>query len=496
MAEPRHIVAIDQGTTSTRALLFDAKLRPIATAQTEYRQYYPQPGWVEQDPEDIWHDTVAMVRAVIASADLTAGEIAGIGITNQRETTLLWDRVTGKPLHKAIVWQDRRTSDVCAHLKAAGHEPLVRTQTGLLLDPYFSATKLAWLLDNVPGARRRAEAGELAFGTVDSFLLWRLTDGKIHATDATNASRTLLFDIHRQQWRDELLSLFDIPAALLPRVGDSSEVYGSTRAALFGAPIPIAGIAGDQQAALVGHGCFSKGSAKATYGTGCFILANTGDTAPDPAQGLLATTAYRLNGKPSYAVEGSIFIAGVAIKWLRDTLGIIAEAAETEALAAGLTDNGGVYFVPAFVGFGAPYWKPDARGLITGLTLDSGRAHLARAALEAVAYQTADLIDAMALHGGLRPVTICVDGGMAANGWLCQFLADMLDIEILRPATLEVTARGAALLAGMAVGLWSKEVLDADTAAGDRFTPALAQSDREDMRHGWRDAVARTLLGR
>lgn len=492
MAEPRHIVAIDQGTTSTRALLFDDQARPIATAQTEYRQYYPQPGWVEQDPEDIWRDTVAMVREVIASAGLAATDIAAIGITNQRETTLLWDRATGTPLHKAIVWQDRRTADTCAKLKAAGHEALVRARTGLLLDPYFSATKLAWLLDHIPDARRRAEAGELAFGTVDSFLLWRLTGGKVHATDATNASRTLLFDIHKQDWCADLLSLFGIPASLLPCVKDSSFIYGEAQPALFGEAIPIAGIAGDQQAALIGHGCFSKGAAKATYGTGCFILLNTGESAPDPAEGLLATTAYRLDGKPSYAIEGAIFIAGAAVKWLRDQLGVIATAAETEALAAGLPDNGGVYFVPAFVGLGAPHWIPDARGLMCGLTLDSGRAHLARAALEAVAYQTADLIDAMAANGA-RPQSLCVDGGMVANNWLCQFLANLLDIEIIRPATLEVTARGAAILAGLAVGLWKKDVLENQTAIRDRFLPRMTPTDRGRLRSGWRDAVHRVV---
>ena len=495
MTKPRHIVAIDQGTTSTRALLFDDKARAIGTAQTEYQQYYPYPGWVEQDPEDIWRDTLTVVREVIAKAGLAAADIAAIGITNQRETTILWDRTTGEPIHRAIVWQDRRTADMCAALKAAGHEMLVRARTGLLLDPYFSATKLAWLLDHVPDARRRAEAGELAFGTVDTFLLWRLTGGAVHATDATNASRTLLFDIHQQAWCPDLLKLFDIPARLLPSVGDSSKIFGETSPELFGAAIPIAGIAGDQQAALVGHGCFARESAKATYGTGCFILLNTGDRATDPAQGLLATTAYRLDEEPSYAVEGAIFIAGAAVKWLRDKLGIVAAAADTEALAASLPDNGGVYFVPAFVGLGAPHWMPDARALITGLTLDSGRAHLARAALEAVAYQTADLIDAMAASGA-RPKILCVDGGMAANNWLCQFLADMLGMEIVRPATLEVTARGAAVLAGMAVGLWNKDVLASQQAESDHFHPTMPAKARDRLRAGWEDAVARTVMAR
>jgi len=493
MARPRHIIAIDQGTTSTRALLFDDRACAIGTAQTEYRQYYPHPGWVEQDPEDIWRDTVATVRELITKAGLAAADVAAIGITNQRETTIVWDRATGEPIHRAIVWQDRRTADMCAALKAAGHERLVRARTGLLLDPYFSATKLAWLLDHVPGARHRAEAGELAFGTVDTFLLWRLTEGAVHATDATNASRTLLFDIHKQDWSAELLNLFHIPARLLPSVHDSSNIFGETSPDLLGAAVPIAGLAGDQQAALVGHGCFSKGSAKATYGTGCFILLNTGDIAPDPAQGLLATTAYRLHDEPSYAVEGAIFIAGAAVKWLRDRLGLVAVAAETEALAASLSDNGGVYFVPAFVGLGAPHWMPDARALITGLTLDSGRAHLARAALEAVAYQTADLIDAMAATG-VRPDSLCVDGGMAANNWLCQFLADLLDMEIVRPATLEVTARGAAVLAGMAIGLWSKDVLAGQQTATDHFRPKTSSKERDRLRVGWEKAVARTVM--
>jgi glycerol kinase len=494
MADQGHIIAIDQGTTSTRALLFDDRAAPVAVTQVEYPQYHPHPGWVEQDPEYIWRDTLAMVRALLEKTGLTATDIAAIGITNQRETTLLWDRETGAPLHRAIVWQDRRTAEACAALKAAGHEPLVRERTGLLLDPYFSGTKLAWLLDTVPGARARAEAGQLAFGTIDSFLLWRLTGGKVHATDATNASRTLLFNIHRQCWDEELLALFNIPASLLPRVGDSSEIYGETDPALFGAPIPIGGVAGDQQAALVGHGCFAPGSAKATYGTGCFLLLNAGDQAPAPAEGLITTTAYRLDGKPAYAIEGSIFVAGAAVKWLRDQLAILAEAKETETLATSLPDNGGVYFVPAFVGLGAPHWQPEARGLITGLTLDSNRAHLARAALEAVAYQTADLLDAMAKGGGRRPANLCVDGGMVANGWLCHFLADMLDLSITRPPTLEITARGAAILAGMAVGLWDRAIVSPDNPEADHFRPSIAEDERHRLRGGWQGAITRTLL--
>ena len=465
------IIAIDQGTTSTRAIAFDADARPIATAQKEYRQYYPHPGWVEQDPEDIWRDTVETVSAVID------GPVSAIGITNQRETLVVWDRATGEPIHRAIVWQDRRTADRCAALMP--HESLVRARTGLLLDPYFSATKLAWILDTIPGARRRAERGELAFGTIDSFLLWRLTGGRVHATDATNASRTMLFDIYRQRWCPDLLALFGIPEPLLPEVRDSNAFFGTTAAELFGTPIPIRGIAGDQHAALIGHGCRDPGTAKATYGTGGFLLVNSGDTLPPLGDGLIGTIAYRLDGKTTYAVEGSIFIAGAAIKWLRDQLGIITDAAQTEALAAGLPDTGGVHFIPAFVGLGAPYWRPDVRAAITGLTLDSGRAHIARAALEAVAFQTADLIAAM----GLRPDTLRVDGGMVANGWLCGFLADLLGVSIERPPGLEITARGAALLAGMATGSWRYE----------RFEPAMATGERDRLLVGWRAAIERML---
>ncbi len=484
----RHLVAIDQGTTSTRAIVFDEALSPLATAQVEYRQYYPAPGWVEQDPDDIWCDTVAMVRKAIARAGLGAADIAAIGIANQRETVIVWDRATGTPIHRAIVWQDRRTAEICAALKA--HEPMVRAKTGLLLDPYFSATKLAWILDNVPGARARAEAGELAFGTVDSFLLWNLTGGAAHATDATNASRTMLFDIVEQRWCPELLDLFRIPATLLPEVRDNSMIYGNTLPELFGASIPIGGMAGDQQAALIGQGCFDAGMAKATYGTGGFLLLNMGEAVPRPADGLLATVAYRLGGRAAYALEGSIFIAGAAIKWLRDQLHIIDEAAESETLAASLPDNGGVYLVPAFVGLGAPHWRPDARGLITGLTLDSGRAHLARAALEAAGYQTADLISAMKGSSG----RLCVDGGMVENDWLCQFLADILPTTISRPATLEITARGAALLAGWAVGIWPVDGPMPWGDAADRiFEPAMDAAERNRLRNGWNDAVRRAL---
>ncbi|AGH51150.1 glycerol kinase [Sphingomonas sp. MM-1] len=494
MAEPRHILAIDQGTTSTRSIVFDAEARVVATAQREFAQHYPAQGWVEHEPEDIWRDVLATAREAIADAGLTAAGIAAIGITNQRETTLLWDRATGEPLHRAIVWQDRRTADACERLKKAGHEALVRARTGLLIDPYFSATKLAWLLDHVEGARERAERGELAFGTVDSFLLWRMTGGRVHATDATNASRTMLFDIHRQEWSRELIALFAIPASLLPEVRDSSEIVGHCDAGLFGAPIPIAGMAGDQQAALVGQGCFDPGSAKATYGTGCFMLLNTGERPVASVNRLLTTTAYRIDGETSYAVEGSIFVAGAAIKWLRDGLGLITHASQTDDMATRVEDNGGVYMVPAFVGLGAPHWDAHARGLICGLTLGTSAAHVARAALESVGYQTADLITAMIDDGAAKPALLRVDGGMSANDWLCQFLADILELPVERPANLETTALGAAFLAGMAVGLWDGRAgVAALTRQAARFEPAGDPDTRAALLAGWRQALARAL---
>lgn len=490
--EASHILAIDQGTTSTRAILFDRQGQPVATARREFAQHYPQGGWVEHDPEDIWRDTLDTVREVLGTA--TAGDIAAIGITNQRETVVVWDRATGAPIHRAIVWQDRRTAEVCAALKAAGHEGVVRAKTGLLLDPYFSGTKIAWILDHVEGARERAERGELAFGTIDSFLLWRLTGGRVHATDVTNAGRTMLYDIHAQCWDEELAELLGVPIAMLPAVEDSSHVFGTTDPALFGAAIPVAGIAGDQQAALVGQTCFAPGSAKSTYGTGCFLLLNTGETAVVSDNRLLTTPAYRIGGRMTYALEGSIFVAGAAIKWLRDGIGVITHASQTDDMATQVEDNRGVYMVPAFVGLGAPHWDPDARGTITGLTLDVTAAHLARAALEAVAYQTLDLVDAMVRDGGGAPTTIRVDGGMAANDWLCQFLADMLRTVVERPEHLETTALGAAFLAGLAVGVWPD--LDAVAATrGDprRFEPLMGEEERERLLSGWRRALARTL---
>ncbi|WBH15767.1 glycerol kinase GlpK [Sphingomonas radiodurans] len=487
-----HILVIDQGTTSTRAVLFDDQARRVAIAQTEFPQHYPRHGWVEHDPEDIWRETLATAREVIGGVN--SGDIAAIGITNQRETAVIWDRATGVPEHRAIVWQDRRGADRCATLRSDGAEELIRARTGLLIDPYFSATKIAWVLENVAGARAKAERGELAFGTIDSFLLWRLTGGKVHATDVTNASRTMLFDIHRGFWDEELCKLFGVPMAMLPEVHDNAHVYGTTDPALFDAAIPIAGMAGDQQSALFGQACFDRGAAKSTYGTGCFMLLNTGDEAITSRHRLLTTPAYRLNGKTTYALEGSIFVAGAAVKWLRDGLGIITHASQTTDMATSVPDSHGVYMVPAFVGLGAPHWDPAARGAIHGLTLDSSAAHLARAALEAVVYQTLDLSEAMAADAGSRPQLLRVDGGMAANDWLCGFLADLTDIAVERPADLETTARGAAFHAGLATGIWSG--LDELAALWSRercFEPAMSEEARAPLVAGWRDAVRRTL---
>ncbi|HZF44647.1 MAG TPA: glycerol kinase GlpK [Sphingomonadaceae bacterium] len=490
MTEARYVLAIDQGTTSTRSILFDRAARPVAVAQAEFPQHYPRDGWVEHDPEDIWRTVVATAREAVGGVDPAA--IAAIGIANQRETTLLWDRATGAPLCNAIVWQDRRTADACAAMKARGSEPSVQARTGLLLDPYFSGSKLAWMLEHVPGARAPAEAGELAFGTVDSFLLWRLTGGRVHATDATNASRTLLYDIHEQRWHPELLALFGIPASLLPEVRDNSADFGTTD--LFGPPVRIGGMAGDQQAALFGQACFAPGAAKATYGTGCFMLVNTGAAPVRSSNRLLTTIGYRLDGAATYAAEGSIFVAGAAVKWLRDGLGLITHASQTDDMATRVADNGGVYLVPAFTGLGAPHWRPEARGAIVGLTLASTAAHVARAALEAVGYQTADLIDAMTRDGAARPPVLRVDGGMAANAWLCQFLADLLDVPVERPATVETTALGAAFLAGLAAGFWRDlDAVAALTATADRFEPRKAAEERAQLVAGWRAALERVL---
>ena len=484
------LLTIDQGTTSSRAIRFDVSGTQLTVAQRELTQHYPQPGWVEHDPEEIWRTTVEVTRNALTGAD----SVAAIGITNQRETTLIWDRATGTPIHPAIVWQDRRTAEHCANLKADGAEPLVRERTGLLLDPYFSGTKIGWLLDHIEGARTRAEAGQLAFGTVDTFLIWRLTNGRVHATDATNAARTLLFNIHTQDWDDDLLNLLNVPRALLPEVRDCAADFGTTDASILGSAIPIQGVAGDQHAATIGQACLQPGMVKSTYGTGCFAVLNTGDRAVQSDNGLLTTLAYRLNGKPTYALEGSIFIAGAGVQWLRDELHIIDSAAETEALAANLHDNGGVYLVPAFVGLGAPHWDPNARGAIVGLTRDSGVAHFARAALEAVAYQTHDLAVAMAADVGAPIATLRVDGGMVANNWLMQFLADILDVPVERPTVTETTALGAAYLAGLQAGLIdSIDDLGSRWQLDRRFEPAMDPSRRAELLEGWRRAVSHVV---
>ena len=492
MSGPSAILAIDQGTSSSRAMLFDRDGRPLAQAQREFEQHFPQSGWVEHDPEDIWRDTVAVAKQALAEAGLGAGEVASIGIANQRETTLIWDRATGQAIHKAIVWQDRRTAALCDRLKDEGHEPAIQAKTGLLIDAYFSASKIAWLLDNVAGARARAERGELAFGTIDCFLLWRLTGGSVHATDATNASRTMIFDIQRQAWDPELLTLFDIPAAILPEVRDSDAAFGATPAEMFGAPIPIHGVAGDQQAAAIGQACFEAGMVKSTYGTGCFALMNTGPKAVASRNRLLTTVAYRLSGATTYALEGSIFIAGAAVQWLRDGLKVIGSAAETEALAKAADPSQAVYLVPAFTGLGAPYWDPHARGAIFGLTRSSGPAELARAALEAVCYQTRDLLRAMEADGAAALETLRVDGGMVANEWLLQRLADTLGVAVERPVVTETTALGAACLAGLENGFFGGLDGFAQTwQCAARFEPGMSADERETRYAGWLDAVRR-----
>jgi glycerol kinase len=488
------IMAIDQGTSSSRAIVFDLEGRVLGVGQQDFDSSYPADGWVEQDPEVLWRTTLTAGRAALAAAGLEAADVRAIGITNQRETTLLWDRRTGECLHPAIVWQDRRTADRCEAIRADGLEALVARETGLVVDPYFSGTKLAWLLDRLPGARARAEAGELCFGTVDSYLIWRLTGGRVHATDATNASRTMLFDIGRSRWSPQLLEYLRIPAALLPEVRDSAGNFGVAEASWFGAEIPVLGVAGDQQAALIGQGCIAPGMTKSTYGTGCFAMTHTGDRQLQSRNRLLSTVAYRLGGVTSYALEGSIFSAGVAIKWLRDRLGLIASAADTEAAARRTGgDTGGVYVVPAFTGLGAPHWNPDARGTIVGLTLDSDRDQLVTATLCSVAYQTEELLSAMAADGA-AVVRLRVDGGMVVNDWLCQFLADIVACPVERPVITETTALGAAMLAALGAGL----VGSLESATGlwrlqREFLPAMNEVQRQRLLAGWRRAVARSL---
>ncbi len=490
-----YILAIDQGTTSSRAILFDASLRVVASAQEEFPQHFPASGWVEHDPEDLWSTVMGSARAVIEKAGITAAAIAAIGITNQRETTIVWDRKTGEPIHNAIVWQDRRTADICARLQQDGHAAMVTARTGLLLDPYFSGTKVRWLLDTVPGAQARAERGELAFGTVDSFLIWKLTGGKVHATDATNAARTMLYNIRDGHWDTEICEILGVPLAMLPEVCDSAADFGRTSADLFGREIPIAGAAGDQQAATVGQACFSPGMMKSTYGTGCFALLNTGTQMVSSQNRLLTTIAYQLNGKPTYALEGSIFIAGAVVQWLRDGLKIIREAKETQALAETADSAQDVVLVPAFTGLGAPYWRPDCRGAIYGLARNSGPAELAKAALESVGYQTRDLLEAMrADWGAAADGVLRVDGGMTSSDWAMQFLSDILGAPVDRPQVTETTALGAAWLAGMQVGLYPGAAEFArNWALERRFTPTMDAATRDAKYARWRGAVAATM---
>ena len=490
-----HILSIDQGTTSSRAIVFNDRLEIVAVAQQEFEQFFPQSGWVEHDPEEIWNSTVATCRKALEKSKLSATDIAAIGITNQRETTIIWDKETGKPIHKAIVWQDRRTSEYCSQLRENGHDPMINAKTGLLLDSYFSGTKIKWLLDNVDGAREKAQSGKLLFGTVDTFLLWHLTGGKEHATDATNASRTMLYNIHDNCWDMDLIELLEIPVSLLPEVKDSSAAFGMTEPALLGAAIPVCGIAGDQQAALVGQACFQPGMIKSTYGTGCFVVLNTGDQAVRSNNRLLTTIGYRLNGKNTYALEGSIFVAGAAVQWMRDTMRLIESASETGKLARQADINQDVYLVPAFTGLGAPHWDGEARGAIFGITRATGPAELSKAALESVCYQTRDLLDAMRGDWqNMGETVLRVDGGMVASNYTMQFLADILNAPVDRPVVLESTALGAAYLAGLHIGLFPPpEQFSSSWKRDKRFIPDLAEDIRIRKYNGWKDAVRRTL---
>jgi glycerol kinase len=486
----KYILALDQGTTSSRAILFDHDGKVCTSANQEFKQYYPQPGWVEHNAEEIWQSQLSVVQRVLSTARARTQDIGAAGITNQRETVVLWDRATGKPLYHAIVWQCRRTAAMCDRIRRDGFDQTVRRKTGLVTDAYFSGTKIAWLLENVPGLRVRAERGELAAGTIDVWLIWKLSGGKVHATDASNASRTLVFNINSLQWDEDILKHLNIPGALLPQVKESSGVIAET--GIFGGRIPIAGVAGDQQASLFGHQCFAKGSAKNTYGTGLFLLMNAGEEIPKSNSGLVATVAWGRNGKMTYALEGSVFIAGAALQWLRDEMGLIKDAAESDAMAQAVADAGGVYFVPAFVGLGAPHWDAYARGTIVGLTRGSNRNHIVRAALESIAYQTREVVEAMAKDTGARPESLRVDGGVARNEFMCQFQADILGIPVERPVTTEATALGAAYLAGLATGFWKDEKeLAAQRKIAKRFEPAMAESRRNELYEGWLRAVER-----
>ena len=496
----RHVIALDQGTTSSRAIIFDEAGQPVASAQQEFRQHYPEPGWVEHDPEEIWRTQREVARQALRSSGLKPEDLVACGIANQRETTVVWDRQTGKPVYNAIVWQDRRTAAMCKELKDVGAESLVKERTGLVLDPYFSGTKLAWILDQVPGARRRAELGELAFGTVDTWLVWNLSQSKTHVTDPSNASRTLLFNIHMGDWDPELLRLLRVPRAILPDVYPSSHAFGMIAPSVLGTPIPVTGIAGDQQAALFGQGCHKAGMAKNTYGTGCFLLMHTGKKVVQSANGLLATAAAQLgraidarDADMEYVLEGSVFIGGAVVQWLRDELGFFEKSVQVEALAATVLDNGGVYVVPAFTGLGAPHWDPHARGAIVGLTRGSSRAHIARAALEAIAYQSADVLEAMQKDAGQPLSELRVDGGAAANDLLMQFQADILGVPVVRPKILETTALGAAYLAGLHTGVWSsREEIAAQWQMERRFEPRMARAEAGALLARWREAVSRS----
>jgi glycerol kinase len=490
-----HILALDQGTTSSRAIVFDRAGTIVAQAGKEFPQRYPQPGWVEHDPEEIWSSQLDTARAAIEQSGLVPDQIAAIGLTNQRETTIVWDRKTGAPLYNAIVWQCRRTAPMCDRIKAEGFDQVIQAKTGLVVDAYFSGTKLAWLLDNISGARERAERGQLAFGTVDTFLLWRLSNGRLHITDPSNASRTMMYNIHDRSWDVEILEYFDIPASILPEVHPSSAVYGETDPDLFGASIPLAGIAGDQQAAMFGQACFKTGLAKNTYGTGCFLLLNTGEKIVASQNGLLTTIGWSLNTQDgvTYCLEGSVFIAGAAVQWLRDGMGMISQSNEVEALASSVPDNGGVYLVPAFVGLGAPYWDPYARGTLLGLTRGTTNGHIARAALEAIAYQSRDVIEAMRKDSRVDLQALRVDGGASRNDLLMQFQADILGVPVQRPVVTETTALGAAFLGGLAIGLWPTDQSLADLwQLNKEFIPSMSEDQRESLYAMWQRAVERS----
>ncbi len=490
----KFILALDQGTTSSRAIIFDRGGNIISLAQKEFPQIYPQAGWVEHDPEDIWSSQYGVIAEVLAKGNINLTQLAGIGITNQRETTLVWDKITSKPIYNAIVWQDRRTASFCDQLTSAGLHPMIKEKTGLVIDSYFSATKLKWILDHVPGARAKADRGELAFGTVDSWLIWKLSNGKLHITDVSNASRTMLMNIQTCEWDDELLRVFDIPASVLPEIKSSSKIYGVTDAMIKNSNIPIAGIAGDQQAALFGQQCTTPGMGKNTYGTGCFMLMNTGEKAMTSNNNLLTTIAWKIGNKVEYALEGSIFIAGAVVQWLRDELRIIRTAAEIEALALRVPDSGGIYMVPAFAGLGAPHWNPYARGTIFGLTRGTNKSHIARAALESIAYQTADVVKAMESDAGIKISELRVDGGATVNNLLMQIQCNILQVPVIRPKVYETTALGAAYLAGLAVGYWNDtHEIQQQWQADQQFTPQIGEADVQKMMRGWQRAVSASI---